>query len=119
MLVCPSDFSTRQKDRFEFFRSGEHAVLARSVRPRSGRRVPRGSSTRWGGRGAAGGRLGSTVGLAQLRADRPNPRSSRASRGAVLSRLPTMLSFTRRPSTASAATPFRVRRISFSRRMGF
>lgn len=33
MLVCPLEFSTRQKDRCEFFRFGEHAVWARSVRP--------------------------------------------------------------------------------------
>jgi len=59
MLVCPLDFSTRQKDRFEFFRFGEHAVLARSV--------PRGSSTpagrMWGGRRRPGlsGQPGSAV----------------------------------------------------------
>lgn len=57
MLVCPLGFSTRQKDRFEFFRFGEHAVLVRSV--------PHGSSTQRGRCGVAGGGLGSAVIRAQ------------------------------------------------------
>lgn len=58
MLVCPLGFSTRQKDRFEFFRFGEHAVLVRSV--------PHGSSTQRGRCGVAGGGLGSAAILTRL-----------------------------------------------------
>lgn len=119
ILVCPLDFSTRQ---IWVFQIREHAVLVQSVRPHSGRRGPRSSSTQRGGCRAAGGGLGSAVSRAHLRADHPKYRPpSLVSPSAVLSCLPAMLSFTRRVCSyrwCHNCYFHRVRRISFSCRMG-